>query len=218
MIQNLHPNYKIELLQHFNQSLHTGCYPSEWKKGHVIPIPKPDKPKELCKSYRPITLLSCLGKLMERIIKNRIEFHLETNKLLSNTQFGFRPNKGTDDVLVAVTEEIKFALSSSQYCAVLYFDIEGAFDAVWRNGLLFKASQLGIKGNILKWLRSYLAERSNVVAVQGHESTEFISRSGVPQGGVLSPIIFNIMMYDLPTRGWSKCLHICGRHHSGLFL
>lgn len=198
MIRHCHASYQMELLNIYNQSLITGEMPKIWKKSYIIPIQKPKKPKEEFSSYRPISLLSCLGKLLERIIQKRLETYLERNNKLQVFQHGFRPCKGVEDVIFSLKLLVQDALKAKKSCGVVYVDLKGAFDRVWRQGLLHKAAELGITGSILRWLRSYLEDRKNSVIIHGTLSSEYKSANGVPQGGVLSPLLFNIMMNDMP--------------------
>lgn len=199
MIQMCHPSFKEEILNLFNQCLLTGKMPDIWKFGLVIPILKLGKPPKCKSSYRPITLLSCLGKLLERIMKNRMEQQIEVDNLLNPSQYGFRPKRGTDDILLNITSKIREVLGSKRACCVIYLDLKGAFDKIWRHGLLYKASQMGIVGNGLKWLKDYLEDRTQSVSINGHSSKSIDVVSGVPQGGILSPLLFNIMLHDIPT-------------------
>ena len=107
--------------------------------------------------------------------------------------------KGTEDILLQLRHQIDSNLKTSRSCCVVYFDLKGAFDGVWRQGLLYKLSEIGVRGNLLRWLSSYLSNRTQVVQLHGYLSDELDSNIGVPQGGVLSPILFNIMMNDFPT-------------------
>ena len=203
MIKMLNMNYIEELLDVFNQSLITGIYPKSWKHSLISPILKPDKPKDQVKSYRPISLLPCLGKLLEKIVGKRLQYFIESHNLLAPYQSGFRPSKSTTDVLIQLETKIRQAFTNSQYCAVLYIDLQGAFDSVWHVGLLYKLSQMGITGNTLRWIKDYLKERTYQVIVDGHKSNVNKYSCGVPQGAVLSPILFNIMMADFPVT--AKC-------------
>ena len=110
--------------------------------------------------------------------------------MLSSSQYGFRPNKSTGDVLLQLEDQIRRSQQNSQYCGVVYLDLQGAFDCVWNTGLLYKLSHCGIKGVLLKWLKSYLSNRTFRVIVDGQKSEESISNIGVPQGAVLSPSLF----------------------------
>ena len=198
MIRHCSPYYLQELHQLFNQSFLVGSVPRGWKSGTIIPIPKPLKPIINKQAYRPITLLSCVGKTLERVLKCRLDHYLESNSLLNRAQFGFRPKKSVADVVASLTRDIQQALSSKQGCVVLYIDLKGAFDSVWRHALLYKLSKLGISGSLLRWLRDYLHCRDNVVTLHGYFSQSSPSTSGVPQGAVLSPTLFNVMLADFP--------------------
>lgn len=201
MIQKCHPQFKEDILNIFNQCIQMGEMPGIWKYGLVIPILKQGKSPKCKNSYRPITLLSCIGKLLEKIIKNRMEFQIETGNLLrqlSPTQYGFRPKRGTDDILLNISSKIREVLGSRRACCIVYLDLKGAFDRIWRHGLLFKASQMGIVGNCLKWILDYLENRTQSVSINGHNSRTMAADSGVPQGGILSPLLFNIMLHDIP--------------------
>ena len=198
LIKSLHSAYLDDLLDIFNQCLHTSCYPNDWKYGHIIPIHKPGKPADKCSSYRPIVLLSCLGKLFERIINKRLEFFIESKNKLNSSQFGFRPKKGTADVLTQLGENIEDTFMKQQFCAVVYIDLEGAFDRVWRHGLLYKLTKIGICGRTLALIEDYLTERYMSVQIQGTNSSKLLFKTGVPQGAVLSPALFNVMLHDIP--------------------
>ena len=93
MIKHCNQQYKEELLNIINQSFHVGEFPMAWKFGVILPLLKAEKPKQNCSSYRPITLLSCFGKLLERVVQRRLEVYVENHKLLSHCQYGFRPGK-----------------------------------------------------------------------------------------------------------------------------
>lgn len=198
ILQNCHSSYKSELLCIFNQSLAEGVVPSCWKFGLVSPIPKLQKQQQCDSSYRPITLLPCIGKLMERIIHKRLDYFIESHHLLSSAQFGFRSARGLEDVVMQLSHKIRIAVDGSSSCGVVYLDLKGAFDRVWQQGLLYKIAQLGINGNMLRWLRSYLTDRTQSVVVHGYTSACHRIQAGVPQGGVLSPLLFNVMMSDIP--------------------
>lgn len=187
-----------DLCNIFNQSFFTGHVPANWKSGLIIPILKPGKIKNDPSSYRPITLLSCIGKTMERIIKNRLEDFLERQNVLSPTQCGFRKKQGTEDVLLRLENTIRQALANQKICLVTYIDLKSAFDIVWPEGLKYKLAMSGVRGNMLGWLSSYLCGRTVKVLVGGTTSESVEISRGTPQGAVLSPILFNVMMADIP--------------------
>ena len=122
-----------------------------------------------------------------------MEFYLESTNCLHPSQYGFRPGRCIEDITLQLTSQI----NNWGYCAVVYLDLQGAFDGVWHHGLLCKAARLRFRGNIIRWLQDYLSERTQSVIVHRHTSAPASITVGVPQGAALSPLLFNIMMYDL---------------------
>lgn len=164
MIENIFlkkaPNHLLQdIFDLFNTSWLSGSVPLSWKKGLVVPIQKPGKPKGQITSYRPITLLPSIGKLMERLVSERLDYIVEKRRLLSDSQCGFRRGLSTMDVLLRIQHNIKQNMNKGKYYIVVYLDLKGAFDRVWHQGLLYKLAKLGIKGNLFRWLFSYLSER-----------------------------------------------------------
>ena len=198
MLRHLQPSHMTELLSVFNQSFKTGIFPRLWKTGLVVPILKPGKDKHSVASYRPITLLSCVGKLLERIIKRRLEYVIEAKKVLPNIMCGFRRGIGTIDVLLRIENSIRQALNAKQICVVVYIDLKSAFDTVRGDGVIFKLKRCGVQGNLLKWLHNYSKDRSIKTIIEGALSDEFDQIAGTPQGAILSPLLFNLMMIDIP--------------------
>ena len=120
MIQHCSPNYLQELHQLFNQSFLVGSVPRGWKSGTIIPIPKPLQPIVNKEGYRPITLLSCVGKTLERVLKCRLDHYLESNSLLSNAQFGFRLKKSVADVVASLNRHPTSSLLQTMLCGTVY--------------------------------------------------------------------------------------------------
>ena len=197
-LKSLKQNNCEELLDIYNQSLNTKVFPCAWKKGIILPIKKPQKDSDNIKSYRPITLLSCIGKIFERIIQQRIEHHIEKKSLFNKSQCGFRKGMGTIDILLRLENVIRSSLDTNQICLVAYIDLKSAFDMVWGNGLLFKFIQMGFKGKIVGIIDQFFHNRIIKVSLNGVESDEKCVGAGTPQGSVLSPILFNVMLSDLP--------------------
>uniref|UniRef100_A0A6A7FTX6 RNA-directed DNA polymerase from transposon X-element n=1 Tax=Hirondellea gigas TaxID=1518452 RepID=A0A6A7FTX6_9CRUS len=189
----------LELLAIINQSFTTGVIPKYWKTGLVAPILKPNKPKQLVTSYRPITMLSCLNKTMERIIQKRLEYIVEEMNLLDGSQCGFRKRQGTIDILLRLEHQIKTSMTAGKICVVIYIDLKSAFDTVWGDGLIYKLMKGGVKGKMLDWIRNYMNERKIIVSVDGHLSDEVTLNAGTAQGAVLSPLLFNLMLADMPS-------------------
>ena len=188
-----------QLLYVFNVSYMTGVVPDDWKIGTICPIPKPGKNPLAVTGYRPITLLSSVGKLMERMLKVRLEHFLESNGVFSCYQTGFRRGRSTADALVLLRHFIAGALADGSFCLTVYLDLAQAYDCVWHDGLLFKLMSVNCDVRTLLWLRSYLRGRSVRVRVGTLLSDSRPLLCGLPQGAVLSPLLFNVMLSDLPS-------------------
>ena len=200
LLKNLNEHNLNEFLDILNQSFSTGYFPTQWKKGTIIPIHKSNKPIEHATSYRPITLLSCMGKIYERILKKRLEYIVETRSMLNDTQCGFRKNQGTIDALLRVDQHIRYALSNNKIILVVYIDLKSAFDTIWGEGLIVKMIEKGIKGQLLYVIYNFFKNRTNKVCYNGSFSDDFSLNNGTPQGSVLSPILFNLMLQDIPLK------------------
>jgi hypothetical protein len=114
----------------YNQSIQLGILPNSWKEGIILPILKPVKDPTLSTSYRPITLLSCIGILLERFVAARLEYVVDQMSLLSHNQCGFRHAHSTTDVLLRMEKHIRSAQIASEVCLVVYVDLQSAFDKV----------------------------------------------------------------------------------------
>ncbi|KAF2353311.1 Reverse transcriptase domain [Trinorchestia longiramus] len=196
-LQKLPLHWKRELLCVYNTSLYTGCVPPGWKWGIWLLILKPGKDPEPVSSYRPICLLSCIGKLMERLIQRRLEYWMETNNVLLGEQAGFRRGKSTMDSLLIAKDFIANTFSRKQICVAVYLDLDGAYDSVWHEGIIYKLIASGLKNTYVKWLKNYLTGRTASVRLGAVQSEGMHVTWGLPQGAVLSPLLFNIMSSDL---------------------
>ena len=200
MIKHLGPKAQATLLTLFNQSWTQGQVPEVWKEAHIIPIHKKGKAKTDPNSYRPISLISCVGKLLERIINQRLMYYLENNNILTPTQSGFRKNKNTEDQLTYFVQNIENAFQEQKSLLSVFFDLSQAFDTVWKEGLKVKLLQSGIQGKMYKWLSSFLHDRTARVKLDGrHYSKKLQLREGVPQGSAISPTLFVIYINDITT-------------------
>ena len=180
----------------FSRSLNEGCFPDSWKIAQVTPIFKKGD-KSLPSNYRPISLLSCCGKLFERIIFKHTYNYLFQNNLLYKYQSGFLPNHSTVYQLIDIYHHVCQTLDQSQISCMIFCDISKAFDRVWHKGLLFKLVQNGIDGKLLKWITSYLHNRHQKTVIQSAVSNLQPVSAGVPQGSVLGPLLFLIYVNDI---------------------
>ncbi|CAB9543087.1 hypothetical protein BROOK1789C_685, partial [Bathymodiolus brooksi thiotrophic gill symbiont] len=180
----------------FNKSLHQNIFPTDWKLAHVIPLFKAGD-KSFPSNYRPVSLLSCVSKLLEKIVFKHIFNHLQGNKLLCKFQSGFLPGCSTTHQLVELYHRILLALDSKQFTSVTFADISKAFDTVWIKGLLLKLERYGIGDNLLIWLKSYLSNRTQRVVIKDALSNIGQLKAGVPQGSVLGPLLFLVFINDI---------------------
>jgi hypothetical protein len=183
----------------FNLSLSTGNFPSKLKKSRIVPIFKAGD-CENCDNYRPISLLSTLSKILEKIVQKKLVNHLESNNLLYKHQYGFIRGKCTEYNLLHVTNKITEALNDGKYCVGIFLDLKKAFDVCSHQILLQKLEKgFGIRGSALQWFRNYLGGREQVVDVNGSLSQPRDINISVLQGSILGPILFLCYINDLPS-------------------
>ena len=198
MIAHLGPLAKLNLLLIINKTWKTGNLPKSWKTAQVTPILKKGKPAGNPKSYRPISLTSCIGKVAERMINTRLYHWLETNHLLSDMQAGFRKGCRTEDQLIRFIQNTLDGFQASKTTTAVFIDLQQAYDRVWRKGLLIKMSNMGVHGNMFKWIQSFLTNRTIQTTVDNTTSSKMTLEEGLPQGSALSCTLFLIFINDLP--------------------
>ena len=186
----------------FLPNVFNACW--EYQCGHgrshesVIFIRKPNKERyDECSSYRPLSISSHVGKTLERILATRIKSHLDVNGLLGDEQEGFRSKRNTTRSLYRLHLMMENAKRSRAPTALLNIDLEKAFDNVWVEGLLFELLEHNISGKMYQILKLFLKTRVASIELNGYQSPKFQIDIGVPQGSVLSPILFIVFLNDL---------------------
>ena len=207
MLRQLPEAAKGFLLKIINKIWETGLLPKSWSIAIVIPAQKPLKDPLQPTSYRPIALTSCVCKLMEKMINSRLVWHLETKNLLSPLQFGFRKNRCTLDPLLRLSNQIQQGFANGCQTIGVFFDLEKAYDTTWRHGILKELLKMGIKGNMIRFLKSFLSNRHLKVRVGNTLSSSYCQEEGVPQGSILSVTCFAVAINGIlnavspPVRG-----------------
>ena len=192
------------LLLFYNKIWFTQKLPDSWKHSVIIPSFKKDKNPNDPNSYRPIALTSTFVKLMEKMIDNRLRWYLESNHLYNPNQSGFRQNRNTMDQLIRLENDIQKSFLKKETLIGVFIDFQKAFDMIWKHGLIEKMINMGIKGNMLGWVNSFLTNRTIQVKVNDTYSDILKLQNGTPQGSCISPTLFNIMVNDLPS-----CIKYC---------
>ena len=179
-----------------NESWRRGDLYTLWRVAEISPVPKSAQANTADK-FRPISLLSVVGKVMEGIVAARISARAEREHWFLDLQGGFRPGRGSVDQLNAFTHRVSQSFKGGQVCVTVFLDMSKAYDRVWREGLLDKLIKRGLKGEILRWVTAFLCNRSARVKFNGERSRMRHFPHGLPQGSRLSPILFNVFLADI---------------------
>lgn len=185
------------LTELFNTHWNAGTLPRSWKHSDITLIPKPAKPLAL-PNLRPISLTSCLGKLLEHVIHNRLSAYLEEHSLFPPNLIGFRPGLSTQDALLQIHHDIIQHPPARDYAAILALDLHKAFDHVGHSAILSNINTLHLGARTYTYIRNFLSDRTATLRLGTIKSNTFdMPNRGTPQGAVLSPLLFNLAMLPL---------------------
>ncbi|GFV54734.1 RNA-directed DNA polymerase from mobile element jockey [Trichonephila clavipes] len=192
-------NAITNLTKTINKCLIYKYFPIAWKTANITVLPKPGKDESKAENYRPISLLSSVGKIFEKILLERIKAFCNENYIIPDFQHGFRENTSTLHQLLQVNNQVIHGFSQRMITGGVFLDVQKAFDRIWHKGLIYKLIKRNFPPYLIHIINSFLNNRAFRVKIDHFISQNGSLKSGCPQGSLLSPILFNIFTSDFPT-------------------
>ena len=181
----------------FSETFITGVFPREWGIGIVTPIPKTCSKSKNAKDWRPITQIALPGKLLERIIHTQLSTYLEQNSILYNNQHGFRKDKSTSSAIFGALRDLYENWNTRLISTCVFIDFSRAFDSIDHDIFLRKLKLYGLSENCIKFLSSYIGNRTQATYVNGFKSPEATLECGTAQGSILGPLFYILYVNDI---------------------
>lgn len=190
------------VLSIFQLSFDQGRLPDQWRHAKIIPFKKPHKADyTAAKAWRPISLLSTLGKILESVIAERLSHAAETYGLLPANHFGARKKRSAEQALLLLQEQILYSWRAKRVLSLISFDVKGAYNGVCKERLLQRMEARGIPDQVTRWVGAFCSDRTAAIQINGQPSeTQALPQAGLPQGSPLSPILFLFFNADLVQR------------------
>ena len=200
VIHHLGTKAKQFILDMYNKIWNEEPIPQKWRTANIKPLLKEGKDPKDPGSWRPISLTACLGKIMEKIIADRLTSYMESNKLLNENQAGFSKERCTTDQVLKLVQMASDKMHENKdgtTTMVTFFDFSRAYDKVWREGLLSKMIKLGIPYRFIKYARMFMSGRRRTMEINGTKNKTFYLNEGLPQGSAISPLYFFLFINDI---------------------
>jgi ribonuclease HI/exonuclease III len=177
---------------------HSGHHPTLWRNSLTVVIPKPNKPDyKKARAYRPVALLPCLSKVLEKIVATRLGIICEKFQLLHNTQMGGRRQRSAMDAVSCLVHDVETAKRNKKTTTALFLDIKGAYDNVSHSALIQTLTHMGFPPTLTKWVQSFTSDRETTMTFDGERTRPSKIGTGVPQGSPVSPILFLIYLQPM---------------------
>jgi hypothetical protein len=173
-----------------------GGVPDNLKTALITPVFEANKNNEY-KNYRPISVLTCFSKLLEKLMYKRLIKFIEKTRMLTHHQYGFRQNRSTELAIIELTNKLTKAIDNGEFIIGIFLDLSKAFDTINHRILIQKLEHYGIRGVAQLWFKNYLTNRKQIVKYNQVRSKEMLIQTGVPQGSILGPILFLLYMNDI---------------------